>query len=485
MRAPNFRKFLASLIVIIQSVSAATLVSAATVDTPMPALRPDQVTFLALFKELVETNTTLSAGSCTLAAERMAARLRTAGIPDTDITVFSPPDHPKEGGLVAVLHGQSKTAKAMLLLGHLDVVEAKREDWTRDPFTLIEENGRYYGRGTLDMKGMDAIWVDMMARFQQSGYRPKRSIRLVLTCGEETLGAFNSLQWLVRNRPELVAAEFALNEGGGGLLDEQGKMIEQDLVVAEKTTRNYRIETTNPGGHSSIPVPDNAIYELADALIRVRAYQFPMKVTSINQAFFAKTGAVRADALGRAMVALAQKPDDAAALAEVSKDRLYNALLHTTCVATLLDGGHASNALPQRAGANLNCRIFPGETAEGTLTALEAAIGNPQVKVTLIPRDKPLASAAPLDPKVVQPAEKLVGKYFPGVPLVPVMATGSSDGPYLQAIGIPVYGIPGVWANSDFNGVHGLNEYISARSLFVGRDFMTDLVKVYASSGPR
>jgi len=277
------------------------------------------------------------------------------------------------------------------------VVEAKREDWTRDPFTLIEENGRYYGRGTLDMKGTDAIWVDLLARFKQSGYRPRRSIRLALTCGEETIGAFNSLQWLVQNRPELVAAEFALNEGGGGLLDDHGKMLEQDLVVAEKTTRNYRLETVNPGGHSSIPIRDNAIYELADALIRVREYEFPMKVTPINQAYFAKTGAVRGDELGRAMVALAQNPDDAAALAKVSKDRVYNALLHTTCVATLLDGGHASNALPQRAGANVNCRIFPGETAEGTRAALEAAMGDPRVKVTLIPRNKPLASSAPLD----------------------------------------------------------------------------------------
>jgi acetylornithine deacetylase/succinyl-diaminopimelate desuccinylase-like protein len=461
---------------------AAQAVLAATPDAPMPSLRPDQVAFLALFKELVETNTTLSAGSCTLAAERMATHLKAAGFADADITLFSAPEYPKEGGLVAVLHGRSNTAKPILLLGHLDVVEAKREDWTRDPFTLIEENGRYYGRGTLDMKSTDAIWVDLLARFKQSGYRPRRSIRLALTCGEETIGAFNSLQWLVQNRPELVAAEFALNEGGGGLLDDHGKMLEQDLVVAEKTTRNYRLETVNPGGHSSIPIRDNAIYELADALIRVREYEFPMKVTPINQAYFAKTGAVRGDELGRAMVALAQNPDDAAALAKVSKDRVYNALLHTTCVATLLDGGHASNALPQRAGANVNCRIFPGETAEGTRAALEAAMGDPRVKVTLIPRNKPLASSAPLDPRIVRPAEKLVAKYFPGVPLVPVMATGSSDGPYLEAIGIPVYGVPGVWADSDFNGAHGLNEYISVRSLFVGRDLMTDLVKIYANS---
>ena len=449
---------------------------------PMTPLRPDQATFLALFKELVETNTTLSAGSCTLAAERMAAHLKGAGYTDKDITLFSAPDHPKEGGVVAMLPGRSKTAKPMLLLGHLDVVEAKREDWTRDPFTLIEENGDFYARGTSDMKDLDATWVDMLVRFKELGYHPKRTIKLALTCGEETTYAFNGANWLAQNRPELIAAAFALNEGGGGLTDGHGKLTDQEIAVGEKIIQNFRLETTNPGGHSSIPIRDNAIYELGDALSKVRDYEFPVNFTDTTKAYFATVGASRGGDMGSAMVRLSKNRADAAAEAIVSKDRTYHALLHTTCVATLLEGGHANNALPQRAASNVNCRIFPGESVEGTRAALEAAIGDPGVKVTVVPPVKPLAIAPPLDPKILGPAEKLVKKYFPGVPLVPAMLTGATDGIYLEAIGIPVYGVPGHWYDPDGNGVHGLNERASQRSVFIGRDFLTDLVKLYADS---
>jgi acetylornithine deacetylase/succinyl-diaminopimelate desuccinylase-like protein len=254
----------------------------------MPPLRPDQVSFLALYKELVETNTTLSAGSCTLAAERIAAHLKAAGYADKDITLFSVPDHPKEGGLVAILPGTSQTAKPMLLLGHLDVVEAKRQDWTRDPFTLIQENGYFYGRGTADMKAMDATWVDAFVRFKQSGYQPKRTIKLALTCGEETTYAFNGAQWLAQNRPELISAAFGLNEGGGGRADGHGKLETESIQVGEKATQNYRLETVNAGGHSSIPIRDNAIYELSDALLKVRNYEFPVKFSDTTRVFFAK-----------------------------------------------------------------------------------------------------------------------------------------------------------------------------------------------------
>jgi acetylornithine deacetylase/succinyl-diaminopimelate desuccinylase-like protein len=451
-------------------------------ETPMEPLRPDQLTFLALYKELVETNTTLSAGSCTLAADRVAAHLKAAGFTDTEITPFSVPDHPKEGGLVAVLTGSSASAKPMLLLGHLDVVEAKREDWTRDPFTLIEENGYFYGRGTSDMKGMDTTWVDMLSRFKQSHYRPKRTIKLALTCGEETSYAFNGAEWLAKNRPELIAAAFALNEGGGGRTDGHGKLLVQTIQVGEKAAQNFRLETVNAGGHSSIPIRDNAIYELADALVKVRAYEFPLKFTDTTRMFFAKAGAARGDALGDAMVALSKNPSDAAAEALVSKDRSYHSMLRTTCVATLLDGGHANNALPQRASANVNCRIFPGETVDETQAALVAAIGDAGVKVTQMKPIHPLAMPPPLDPKIIGPAEKLAAKYFPGVPLIPSMSTGATDGIYLEAIGIPVYGVPGFWGDPDGNGVHGLNERRSVRSLFVGRDFLADLVKTYAEA---
>jgi len=451
-------------------------------EAAMPPLRPDQVTFLALYKELVETNTTVSAGSCTLAAERIAAHLKAAGYTDKDITLFSVPDHPKEGGLVAILPGTSSTAKPMLLLGHLDVVEAKRQDWTRDPFTLIEENGYFYGRGTSDMKAMDATWIDAFIRFKQSGYQPKRTIKLALTCGEETTYAFNGAQWLAQNRPQLISAAFALNEGGGGRTDGHGKLETESIQVGEKAVQNYRLETVNAGGHSSIPIRDNAIYELSEALLKVRNYEFPVKFSDTTKVFFAKAGAARGDELGHAMVALSQNPNDAAAEAIVSRDRSYHSMLRTTCVATLLEGGHANNALPQRAAANVNCRIFPGETVQGTQAALVAAIADPGVKVTLVPPVRPVAVPPPLDPKIIGPAEKLVAQYFPGVPLIPSMSTGATDGIFLEAIGIPVYGVPGGWGDPDGNGVHGLNERRSVRSLFVGRDFLTDLVKAYADS---
>jgi len=451
-------------------------------EAAMGPLRPDQAVFRDLYKELVETNTTLSSGSCTLAAERIAAHLKAAGFTDQDLTLFAVPEHPKEGGIVAVLQGTSKTAKPMLLLGHLDVVEARRADWSRDPFTLVEENGYFYGRGTADMKGMDATWVDALMRFRRAGFHPKRTIKMALTCGEETTYAFNGAEWLAKNRPELIAAAFALNEGGGGRTDGHGKLLVESMQVGEKASQNYRLETVNPGGHSSIPIRDNAIYELADALVKVRDYEFPMKFTETTRTYFAKAGAARDDELGHAMVALANNPEDQAAAALVSRDRGYHSMLRTTCVATLLDGGHANNALPQRAGANVNCRIFPGETVEGTRAALTTAIDDPRLTITPVPPVRPVARPPPLDPKIIGPAEKLVAKYFPGVPLVPTMSTGATDGIYLEAIGIPVYGVPGAWGDPDGNGAHGLNERRSVRAVFVGRDFLTDLIKAYANA---
>ena len=450
--------------------------------TAATALRPDQVSYLALYKELVETNTTLSAGSCTLAAERMAAHLKAAGYTDKDITPFSVPEHPKEGGLVAILPGTSKTAKPMLLLGHLDVVEAKREDWTRDPFVLVEENGYFYARGTSDMKPMVATWVDAMSRFKQSGYQPKRTIKLALTCGEETNYAFNGADWLAKNRPELIAAAFALNEGGGGRTDGHGKVVVQTMHVGEKASQSYKFETVNAGGHSSVPIRDNAIYQLSDALLKVREYEFPVKFTDTTRAYFAKAGAARTDELGRAMVAISKNPGDTAAEAIVSKDRGMHSMLRTTCVATRLEAGHAENALPQRATATVNCRIFPGETVEETRATLVSVVGDPGVTITPIPPIRPTALPPPLDPKILEPAEKLVAKYFPGVPLVPAMSPGATDGIFLEAVGIPSYGPPGGWGDPDGNGAHGLNERRAVQSVLVGRDFLTELVRVYADS---
>jgi acetylornithine deacetylase/succinyl-diaminopimelate desuccinylase-like protein len=305
---------------------------------------------------------------------------------------------------------------------------------------------------------------------------------MALTCGEETTGAFSGADWLAKNKPELIAAAFALNEGGGGRTDGHGKLLEQTLQVGEKAAQNYRVEATNPGGHSSIPIRDNAIYELAEALIRVRDHEFPVKFTDTTRAFFARAGAAHHDELGHAMVALAANPGDAAAEAIVSRDRRYHSMLRTTCVATLLSGGHAENALPQRATANVNCRIFPGETVEQTRAALVAAIADPRITVGTEQPIRPVAVPPALDPRIVVPAEKLVARYFPGVPLVPTMSTGATDGIFLEAIGIPVYGVPGFWGDPDGNGVHGLNERRGVRSLYVGRDFLTDLIKAYAGA---
>jgi acetylornithine deacetylase/succinyl-diaminopimelate desuccinylase-like protein len=461
---------------------AAPLPEPAYSDLPMGKLRPDQVTFRALYKELVETNTTLSSGSCTALATKIADHLKQAGFPDSDITQFVAPGHPKEGGLVAILHGSSPTLKPILLLGHLDVVEAKRADWVRDPFTLVEENNYFYGRGASDMKAMDAAWIDALMRFKQEGYHPKRSIKLALTCGEETAGAFNGAQWLAKNRPDLVAAEFALNEGGGGRTDGHGKLLNETVQVGEKTPQDYRIEATNVGGHSSTPVRDNAIYEVSDALLKIRDYEFPIKMTDTTRTFFALAGTARNDAMGKAMVALSKNPADKEADKLVSTDRSFHSMLRTTCVATLLDGGHADNALPERAGANINCRIFPGETVQETEATLRKVINDPKMTVKVGATRGPLAKPLPLDPKVMDPAKALVAKYFPGVPVIPGMSTGATDGVFLDAIGIPTYGAPGGWGDPDGNGTHGLNERRSTRSLYVGRDFLTDLIKAYADA---
>ena len=463
------------------SVAAAVLARAmAQEEKPYQPLRADQTVYRALYKEMVETNTTLSTGSCTQAAAIVAGHLKAAGFPASDITQFADSAHPREGGVVAILRGTDTSAKPILLLGHLDVVEAKRADWTRDPFKLIEEKNYFFGRGTGDMKAMSVAWFDMLMRFRKEGAHFRRSIKMALTCGEETTYAFNGAGWLAKNRPDLISAEFALNEGGGGLTDGHGNLVIQTMNVGEKASQNYRIESTNPGGHSSTPIRDNAIYELADALVKVRNYEFPVKLTDTTRAYFAMTGARRHDDIGAAMVKLSKNPGDTAAVATASQDRINHSLLRTTCVATLLDGGHANNALPQRAGANINCRIFPGESVEGTRAALAKVIGDPGIAITAVPPIRPLAEPLKLDPKVMGPAQAVMKKYYPGVPLVPAMATGASDGIFLEAIGIPTYGVPGDWEDPDGNGLHGLNEREGVRAAFIGRDFWTDLVRAYA-----
>lgn len=446
----------------------------------MGPLRPDQQRFRDLYEELVETNTTLSAGSCTEAAGKIATRLRAAGMAESNIHLFSVPDHPREGGLVAVYPGTSSSAKPILLLAHIDVVEANRADWQRDPFTLFEENGYFYGRGTADDKAMAAVWADMLIRFASEGYRPKRTVKVALTCGEETDTAFNGASWLAKNQRELIDAEFALNEGGGGDTDGNGRIVDQSVQVGEKIYQDYRLVATNPGGHSSGPVRENAIYEMSDALVKVREHEFPTEFNDTTRAFFAKAGAIRTDELGPAMQRLAADPNDKAAEAIVNTDRFFHSMLRTTCVATMIDGGHARNALPQRVEANVNCRIFPGHTPQEIKAELERIIGNPGIAIALAREDKPLAIPPRLDPAIIGPMERVSEKYFPGVPVIPAMSTGATDSLYLSAVGIPSYGVPGIWGDPDGNGTHGLDERMEVRALFVGRDYLYDLVKAYA-----
>jgi len=449
-------------------------------------LSPQKAELRAIFKEMVETDTSITTGSCTLAAERVAARMKAAGFKDEQLTLFTDPAHPKEGGLVAVLPGSSKTLKPLLLIAHIDVVAAKRADWERDPYQLIEEDGYFYGRGTSDTKGLAAIWTDILIQHAKAGTRAKRTLKMALTCGEETNGAFNGAQWLAANKRDLIDAEFALNEGGGGGTNGKavaagGKVVEQTIQVGEKTFANYQLETRNPGGHSSVPRPDNAIYQLATALKKIEGYSFPVEFTDTTRTYFKVAGAGRNDAVGKAMVALANNPADKAAEATVNAEPFLHSNLRTTCVATMLDAGHARNALPQRAQANINCRIFPGHSVEAIRQELSAIIGDPGVSVTALAPLRPTPPNPPLDPKVVEPARKLVAKYFPGVPLVPVMANGYTDATFLGAVGIPTYGVPGMWGDSDGNGVHGLNERLEVAALYTGRDFLGELVAAYAN----
>lgn len=463
--------------------AAALLAGPAVAQVPtgtMEALRPDQRQFFALYKELVETDTTVTNGSCTQAAAQIAARLKAAGFADDQVTLFSVPEHPKDGGIVAVYPGTSTTLEPMLLLAHIDVVAAKREDWVRDPFTLVEENGYYYARGISDDKMMAATWADTLIRFMQDGYKPGRTVKMALTCGEETDTAFNGAQYLANHRRELIDAAFALNEGGGGDTDGKGHLVAQSIQVGEKIYQDYKLVATNPGGHSSQPVRENAIYAMADALLKIRDHEFPAEFNDTTRVFFARAGAARKDALGAAMAALAKDPHDAKAAAVVNTDKGFHSMLRTTCVATLIDGGHAPNALPQRVEANVNCRIFPGHTPAEIRQELAGIIGDPGISIDLARKDKPLAKSPPLDPALVGPMEQLSAKYFPGVPVIPSLSTGATDGLYLSAVGIPTYGVPGPWGDPDGNGVHGLDERIEVRSVYVGRDYLFELVKVLA-----
>jgi acetylornithine deacetylase/succinyl-diaminopimelate desuccinylase-like protein len=437
--------------------------------------------FRALYKELVETNTTFSAGDCTLAAQRVAARLKTAGFADEQLTVFTPPGRPKDGGLVAVFPGKDPKAKAILLLAHIDVVEAKREDWERDPFTLVEENGYFYARGASDDKAQASIWADLLVRFKREGYQPRRTLKIALTCGEEGGGHVNGATWLAQNRRALIDAEFALNEGAGGGLGPDGKPFVHNIQAGEKTFVSYRLEVTNPGGHSSRPVPDNAIYRLAKGIDRIAGYRFPVQMNDTTKSYFGQMAKITGGEMGAAMTAIVANPADAQADLTLSRDANHNAILRTTCVATQIAGGHAQNALPQRATATINCRIFPGEAPEAVRQTLTKVIGDPAVSVEPM-RENAVGApspAPPLTPRVMGPIEKVSNQMWPGVPVIPILQAGGTDAGPLIAVGIPTYGVTGIFYEADLGHIHGLNERIRVDSLMAAREFSYRLVKLY------
>jgi acetylornithine deacetylase/succinyl-diaminopimelate desuccinylase-like protein len=462
--------------------TAAALAASLAVPVGAADLRPDQAAFRGLYQELVETNTTLSAGSCTLAAERMAARLKAAGFKDGDIRLFGVADHPKEGGLVATLSGTAPKAKGILLLAHIDVVEAKREDWSRDPFVLVEEGGYFYGRGSSDDKAQAAIFTDTLIRLKQAGTKLRRPLILALTCGEETSAAFNGANWLATEHKDWIDALFALNEGSVGVRDANGKKVSLGIQAGEKVYQDFLLEARNPGGHSSRPRPDNAIYSLAAALVRIGQYEFPVQFSDTTRAYFAETAQLTGGEAGAAMTRLIAHPDDAEANAIVSKDPTLHSMLRTTCVATRLDGGHANNALAQRATANINCRMFPGDPIENVRAQLIKAAADPSLTITPVGDLSPTPAPPPLSPLVYGTAKKIAEKHFPGVPMLPAMTTGATDGRYLNAAGIPTYGVPGRFSDPDGNGVHGLNERKSVEGLYEERDYLFELIQAYANS---
>jgi len=380
---------------------------------------------------------------------------------------------------VAILAGRDPKARPVLMLAHLDVVEAKREDWTRDPFVLVEENGNFYARGVADDKEMAAIWVDTLVRFKQEGYKPKHTLKLALTCGEETSGAFNGAEYLATHERALIDAAFALNEGGGGLLDEHGKPVFQGIQVGEKLSQNYTLEVTNRGGHSSRPLPDNAIYHLANALVKIQAHQFAVTFNDTTRDYFTRLIPTRTPEEQKALTELLKDPSNEPARALLERDPDVNSILHTNCVATLLNAGHATNALPQRANANVNCRIFPGTSAETVRQTLEQVIADASVHVSLREVRNAPAPPPPLDPKVLGPAEKLATEMWPGTPQLRLMSAGATDGAFLTPVGIPTYGISGDFGDPDGNGVHGLNEYLRVSVVYQCRDYLYRLMKIY------
>jgi acetylornithine deacetylase/succinyl-diaminopimelate desuccinylase-like protein len=441
------------------------------------ALTPHQQLAREIFKELVEINTVTATGDTLKAAQAMADRLKTAGFADADVRVLSPA--PRKGNLVARLHGTG-ARKPILLLAHLDVVEAKPEDWSVDPFKLLEKDGYLYGRGTGDDKFMAAAFVTNLIRYKQENFKPDRDIIVALETDEEIFDAnAMGIQWLIKNHRDLIDAEFALNEGGGvGLLD--GKPLFVSVQTSEKVPANYQLEVKNAGGHSMLPSRDNAIYHLADGLARLARFDFPFKLNETTRRYFEQQAALAEPQLGADMRAIVAPNPDLAAVERLSKIVRYNAQMRTTCVATMLEGGHAINALPQTARAGLNCRVLPGESFDDVRATLVRVLDDDHISVTLTSTPVP-SPPSPLNPELVRAVEHLTAGFWPGIPVIPTMSPGFTDGSYLRNAGIPTYGHSGLAGDVNDVRAHGKDERVLVKSFLDGNEYLYRLVKALAS----
>ena len=443
-----------------------------------------------IFQQLIEINTTHSSGSTTLAAQAMAKRFADAGFSESDMFIGGPSD--RTGNLVVRLRGSgSRALKPILIICHLDVVEARREDWTSDPFQFVEKDGYFYGRGTQDMKAGDAILVTTLIRLRKENFKPNRDIILALTADEEG-GTSNGVAWLLKNHRQLVDAEFALNPDSGGVTTVNGKALNVDVEAAEKLYADFQISATNPGGHSSLPVPDNAIYHVADALRRLERAPFPFELNAVTRAYFERMAALENKQTADDIQAILKTPPDAAAMARLSSNARYNSTMRTTCVATLMQAGHAPNALPQSAQANVNCRILPGHSPEEVRQDLIRIFADPKVSVRFVdPASGKAVDRAPeiksfppppVRRDVMKPLERIADEMWPGAPIVPEMETGASDSIYTMAAGIPSYGISGVAIDRDDVRAHGKDERLRIDSYYAGVDFYYRYLKALTSS---
>jgi acetylornithine deacetylase/succinyl-diaminopimelate desuccinylase-like protein len=435
----------------------------------------DQQLAREIYKEMVESKSGFTTGVTTPVAEAVAQRLLAAGFPAAD--VFTGGAIPTKANLVVRYHGTGKL-KPMLLLAHTDVVEAKREDWSLDPFTFTEKDGYFYGRGTADDKAQAAVWIANLLRYKREGYTPDRDIIVALTADEEGGGPYNGVDWLLKNHRELIDADFCLNEGGRGEMV-NGKRLTNTIQAAEKWYLDLRLEVRNKGGHSSRPVPDNAIYRLAEALSRVSHFEFPLKTNEVTRAYFAGLSKIETRFSGD-LAKVGQ--DDTEAIKRVAAASPgWNATLRTTCVATMLEGGHARNALPQLAAANINCRVQPDELLDSVLTRLKIAIADDQVAISIINQEENSAGS-PLRPDIVRAVSRVTDTMWPGVIVLPVMSTGATDGRMLRAAGIPTYGVTGFFGERDDNRAHGRDERMMVRSFYEGQRFLYELVKTLATA---